>query len=53
MTEQIKKNEKKKRQKVHHDPRRAMVRIVALIMAVSMVFAVTATTIFYLQYYLK
>lgn len=45
--------ENKKTKKMRHDPRRAIVRIVALIMAVSMVFAVAGTTIFYLQYYIK
>ena len=49
MAEEIEEKEVKKKKK-HHDPRRTMVRIIALVMAISMVFAVAATCIFYIQY---
>ena len=42
--------EEKKDKKRQRDPRRAFVRIIALIMAVSMIFAVAATGIFYIKY---
>jgi len=50
MAEEKEVKEKKKRR---YDPGRFAVRIIALVMAVCMVFAVAATGIFYIMYYMK
>lgn len=47
-----KKKKKKEKKKKTHQPGRIAVRIIAALMALCMIFAVAATCIFYIQYYL-
>lgn len=54
MDEEMKENQSEKiSKKKYQDPSRLIVKIVALVMVVCMVFAVAATCIFYLRYYIK
>ena len=48
---QIEHNKKIKKQKVKNVAKKNITRIVALIIALAMVFALSATLIFYLRYY--
>ena len=47
-----KKKKKKDKKKKIHSPGRIAVKVIAALMALCMIFAVAATCIFYIQYYL-
>lgn len=50
MSEEKKENNKTNKKR-HCDPKKFAIKFVALTMAISMVFAVAATCIFYFKYY--
>lgn len=50
--EKVMKKGKNKKKKITHNAGKITIRIIAALMAISMVFAVAATCIFYIQYYI-